>query len=167
MSRTFLIHLAGLAALTAGALRIGTAFTGRILIGDPAELVYLVIDLGLLVGVLGAYLSRLRDLGRLGFAGFAIALPGAASIVGPDGRMFGIELYAVGGAVMILGLALLAITQLRARIGRLGSSLGWLASLAAMAATPLWSVAFIVLGVTFGLAFVALGLELQHETKTA
>ena len=116
--------------------------------------------------MLGAYLSRPQDLRRLGFAGFAIALPGAASIVGPDGRMFGRELSAAGGAVMIVGLAMLAVAQLRAGIGRRGSSIGWLASLAALAVASLAPMAFMVLGVIFGLAFLALGLELLSEKKT-
>ena len=73
MSRTTLIRLAALAALIAGALRIGATFTGGALVGGTAEMVYLFIDLGLVLGVLGAYLSRPQDLRRLGFAGFAIA----------------------------------------------------------------------------------------------
>ena len=80
--------------------------------------------------------------------------------------MFGRELSAAGGAVMIVGLAMLAVAQLRAGIGRRGSSIGWLASLAALAVASLAPMAFMVLGVIFGLAFLALGLELLSEKKT-
>lgn len=165
MSRRFLLRVAAIAAMIAGTLRVGTTFTSGVLAGDPAELVYLVIDLGLLAGLLAAYLSRSQDLRRLGFAGFAIALPGAAIIVGPDGEMFSVALYQAGGALMVLGLALLAVAQLRAGLARLVSSLGWLASLVSMTAAAMIPNAFIVLGVTFGLSFVAIGRELLREAN--
>jgi hypothetical protein len=152
--------------MMSAAVRIGTTFTSGLLYGDPGELVYLVIDLGLLLGVLAAYLTRSRQLGGLGFTGFAIALPCAASIVGPDGELFSVEMYQVGGAAMVLRLAMLAVAQLRYGLRRLGSTAGWLASLLAMAASAVSAdVAFMVLGVTFGLGFVTVGLEVLREAK--
>jgi hypothetical protein len=165
LSSVFLVRLAAVAAIVAGALRVGTSFAPDSFANDAAELLYVVIDLGLLSGILASYLTRIEVLGGLGFAGFAVALPGAAGMVGPDGEMFGIGLYQVGGGLMTLGLALLGVASLRARVGRRASSVGWLLSLGAAAASGTGDAAFTALGVVFGLAFVALGRELLREVE--
>ena len=80
--------------------------------------------------------------------------------------MFGIELHAADGAVMIVGLANAGGGPAARQHWPARFAIGWLASLAVLAATPLAPMAFMVLGVIFGLAFLALGLELLSETKT-
>ena len=152
-------------AILAGALRIISTFAGARLVGDYAEVLYLLIDVGLLGSVLAAYLSCSVALGTLGFVGFGFALVGAASIVGPDGAMFGAPIYQVGGGSMVVGLALVAAAQLRARINRVGSSLCWLMALVAAGFSTTVPVSFMILGVVFGLGFMALGLELLREAK--
>src|SRR5262249_52336470 len=109
-------------------------------------------------------------IGVLGFVGFAIAFPAAASLVGPDGTLYGVNLYQLGGGLLTLGLAMLGIAQLRAAIGRRLSSIAWIvAFLGALATTlpGLQGPAFIVTGVAFGFAFIAAGIELwQMPART-
>ena len=167
MSTRSLLRLSAYAALIAGVLRIVAAFLSPASLGTAAEFLYLVIDLALLAALPGIYLGRHEALGRSGFVGFAIALPALAAIVGPDGQLGGIDVYRVGGGLLILGLAVLAIAQLRARIGRTWSSMGWLAAFAATIVTALlpgrtWP--FALLGLLFGAAFIAAGIELLRES---
>ena len=86
MQAPTLIRLSAAAAIVAGTLRIGSAFLGARLGTTAAELLYLVIDTGFVLAILGAYLSRHVQLGIAGFVGFLLALCAAASIVGPDGE---------------------------------------------------------------------------------
>jgi hypothetical protein len=63
---------------------------------------------------------------------------------------------------------LIAIMQLRLRIGRTWSSVGWLGVLAMMVVSvllPAQSWPFAVLGILFGAAFVAAGIELLRENS--
>jgi hypothetical protein len=86
-----------------------------------------------------------------------------ASIVGPDGTLYGVNLYQVGGGLLALGLAILGVAQLRADIGRRASSIAWIVAFVGALATTvpgLRGPAFIVTGVAFGFAFVAGGVEL-------
>jgi hypothetical protein len=166
MSSSTLLRCAALAAILAGALRIVSSFISAG--GDDAELLYLVIDLGFLFGLTGIYLSAHQRIGILGFAGFAIAFPAAASIVGPDGVLYGVSLYQVGGGLLVLGLAILGVAQLRARIGRRTSSIAWIVAFVAAIATVIPGVAaaaFAVTGVAFGAAFIAAGVELWNATS--
>jgi len=161
MSTLSLLRCASLAAIVAGVLRILSSFLGST--GDDIELLYLVIDLGLLVGLTGIYLSAHERTGILGFVGFAIAFPAAALIVGPDGVLYGVNLYQLGAGLLVLGLAILGAAQLRARIGRTMSSLAWIVAFVAALATTIAGIrgpALVVTGVAFGFAFIAAGIEL-------
>jgi len=167
MQAPTLIRLSAAAAIVAGTLRIGSAFLGARLGTTAAELLYLVIDTGFVLAILGAYLSRHVQLGIAGFVGFLLALCAAASIVGPDGELAGVQMYRVGGGVLVLGLGILGAAQLRLGAQRLGSSIGWLAALvatiAAAASEAPWI--FTLVGVLFGLAFIASGRELLSEAR--
>jgi len=157
-----LLRCASIAAIIAGALRIVSSFLGN-LTGDGIELLYLIIDLGFLFGLTGIYLSAHERIGVPGFVGFAIAFPAAAAIVGPDGPLYGLNMYQVGGGLLTFGLAILGIAQLRAHIGRRTSSIAWIVAFAGAIATRipgLSAAAFVVTGVAFGFAFVAAGIEL-------
>jgi hypothetical protein len=115
-------RLAGVAAVIAGVLRVAAAFTGGVVTGEAAEVLYAVIDIAAVFGILGFYLRHRSRLGGLGIFGFAVALVGAASIVGPDGVMYGVELYMAGSAVLLLGLAILGGSMLRGRLPQRGGA---------------------------------------------
>jgi hypothetical protein len=69
------------------------------LTGEQAELVYLLLDLLAVFALIGIYLRYRQRLGFIGLAASAVALSGAASIVGPDGMLFGASLYMVGSVL--------------------------------------------------------------------
>jgi hypothetical protein len=168
MQATTLIRFSAAAAIVAGVLRVGSSFLGARLGTTAAELLYLVIDIGFVLAIPGAYLSRHAQLGIAGFVGFLLALCGAASIVGPDGELAGVQMYLLGGGVLVLGLGTLGAAQLRLGALRLGSSIGWLAALVAMIAAAASQAPWLLTlaGVLFGLAFIASGRELLSETRT-
>ena len=167
MQTRTLLRFSAAAALAAGTLRIVTTLVGPHG-GDASELLYLSVDLCLVFAIPGIYLSRHAQLGLAGFVGFLLALAGAASLVGPDGTLFGIDMYRLGGLVLMLGLGLLAYAQLSAAVQRTGSSIccvvAIVATLGAVSSTASgWSLA---VGLCFGSAFVAFGLELLREART-
>ena len=165
---TTLIRFSAAAAIVAGVLRVGSSFLGARLGTTAAELLYLVIDTGFVLAIPGAYLSRHERLGIAGFVGFLLALCGAASIVGPDGELAGMQMYQLGGGVLVLGLGILGAAQLRLGAQRLGSSIGWLAALVATIAAAAGQAPWLytLVGVLFGLSFIASGRELLSETRT-
>jgi hypothetical protein len=167
MQAATLIRCSAAAAIFAGALRIGSSFLAARLGTTAAELLYLVIDTGFVLAIPGAYLSRHGRLGIAGFVGFLLALCGAASIVGPDGELAGIQMYRLGGGILVLGLGILGGAQLRLGAERLGSSIGWLAALVATIAAAATQAPWLVtlVGVLFGLAFIASGRELLSESR--
>ena len=58
MQATTLIRFSAAAAIVAGVLRVGSSFLGPRLGATAAELLYLVIDIGFVLAIPGAYLSR-------------------------------------------------------------------------------------------------------------
>lgn len=167
MHPTTLFRLAAACAIAAGALRVIAAFAGPRLDPGAAEVLYLLIDLGFVFALPGLYLSRCEQLGPLGFGGFVASLGSAAFIAGPDSAFSGVDMYMVGGGVLLAGLAILAAAQLRAGAQRIASSAGWLTALAAALLAALTSAAwlFTVTGVLLGLAFIAAGVELLRERQ--
>ena len=167
MQTATLIRSSAAAAIVAGALRVGSSFLGARLGTTAAELLYLVIDTGFVLAIPGAYLSRHGQLGIAGFVGFLLAQCGAASIVGPDGEIAGVQMYRLGGGVLVFGLGILGAAQLRLGVKRVGSSIGGLAALVATIAAAASQVPwlFTLGGVLFGLAFIASGRELLSETR--
>ena len=167
MQAATLIRFSAAAAIVAGALRVVSSFLGARLGTTAAELLYLVIDTGFVLAIPGAYLSRHERLGITGFVGFLLALCGAASIVGPDGELAGIQMYQLGGGVLVVGLGILGAAQLRLGAQRRGSSIGWLAALVATIAAAAGQAPWLytLVGVLFGLSFIASGRELLSETR--
>ncbi|MDB5676288.1 MAG: hypothetical protein JWM65_3270 [Sphingomonas bacterium] len=139
-----------------GGLRVIAAFIPYAPDSGWLELLYGVIDIGLLFGLLAAYLFAAEAVGVVGLGGFVVALTGLASIVGPDSHAFGIDFYLLGSAAFILGLSVLAIQLVRHLILAAAAWL-WLVAVAAgavFAATGSAPV-LIVSGVALGLGYIA------------
>ena len=109
-----LLRVLGVAAMLGGSLRIASAFVRWRPGSATLELFYLLIDLLLLFGLMGAYLAHRSRLGIFGFVGFVVAEAGIASIVGPDATVFGIDTYATGVVVIMTGLTMLSVQMLAA-----------------------------------------------------
>jgi hypothetical protein len=139
-----------------GGLRIVSAFIPYVPDAPWLELLYGAIDIGLLFGLLAAWLFTAEMVGTVGLCGFVVALAGLASIVGPDSHAFGIDFYLLGSGVFMLGLTVLAIQFVR--YGALAWA-GWLwlvaAASGAVFALAAAAPALIASGVALGLGFVA------------
>ena len=161
MKDAHLLRILGTAAILGGALRIGSAFIPWTPDSAPLEVLYDVIDVLLLFGLMGVYFATRGAIGILGFAAFAIAETGIASIVGPDTTAFGIDTYQSGVLVITAGLTLFAIQLLLTRALPWWASVWWIASTAVGVGATAGGNAglgFFAGGVLFGLGFIASGV---------
>ena len=165
MNDASLSRVLGVAAIVGGLLRAGSSFIPAALWGtDPwVELLALAIDVALLFGLMGVFFAARARLGWAGFAAFALAETGIASIIGPDTAAFGIDTYLAGVHAISIGLALLGIVMLLKRAGAPAAAVCWIASLAIGAgggAVGQGELGFLLGGLLFALGFVAAGIEL-------
>lgn len=160
-----LSRVLGVAAIVGGALRAGSSFIPAALWGtDPrVELLALATDVALLFGLMGVYFAARERLGWVGFAAFALAATGIASIIGPDTVAFGVDTYLAGVHAISVGLALLGLVMLVRRAGTAAAAICWVLSLAVGAgggAVGQAELGFLLGGLLFALGFVAAGIEL-------
>lgn len=164
-----LYKLSGLAAILGGALRI---FSALPLLSDPITLqwLYAAIDVLLVFGLIGIYLSRAATLGFLGLASFAVAMAGFSFIGGPDADPFGFSTYEQGAAVVAIAMAGFAIAWVRAKERPWAPALCWFGSIVAVGVfnvlpAPMPSYGFTAAGMLFGAGFVLAGLPLLSGRK--
>jgi len=143
-------------AMTGGALRVVTTFIPWRAGNAGLEIVYAATDLGMLFALIAVGLAAARPLGRVGFACWAVALAGLASIVGPDPVAFGIDFYQLGAGVFVLALGAMAVVLLAQRTLRAASGL-WAASAVLALASAASPLAFAAAGLVLGLGFIAAG----------
>ena len=164
MKTTNVLRLAGVAAALGGALRVAASFIPPEPDSAALELLYFIIDVSLLFGLIGVYAAECERLGWLGLIGFAIALTGLASIVGPDSDVVGINIYATATAVIGIGLAVMSVAMLLfGGLPRWIPAL-WIGSLLAGIAASVLPVrpqaSFLVAGILFALGFLGAGVVL-------
>ncbi len=167
MSEHMLFRVLGGAAVLGGALRIASAFVPWEQNLAWLEAFYFVIDVALLFGLMGVYFAQHARLGIAGFAAFALAETGIASIVGPDGMAFGLDVYQLGVFAISIGLAVLGIVMLMVRAGSAIAAACWIGALlvglgGTLASMP--EAGFVAGGVLFGLGFVVAGAALVRAT---
>lgn len=163
MSDDWLYRLAGAAAMMGGALRVATAFVSWNASSAQFEVLAITIDLLCLFGLLGIYLASRAQVGAVGLLAFIVAASGIASIVGPDSKVFGIDTYQAGVAVIAFGLMVFGAMLLRARFLFRLAGCCWIFSIVAGVAgvlAGLGSEGFLVGGVLFGAGFIFGGLGL-------
>lgn len=169
-----LLRLAALAAIAGGVMRVVSAFTPYVPGSAALEGLYAAIDLLLLFGTIGIYVAEAPRLRPAGLIGFMLTIAGLASIVGPDGEAFGLNVYQIGVGVIAIGLLVLSVQFLRAGTQRLAAAF-WLISVAfgvAGEAVLGPEQAFAAAGLAFGLGYVGAGwalwqAPLQHRAKAA
>lgn len=163
MNAQQLFTLSGAAAIAGGLLRIFVAFP---LVTDPVTLewLYTSIDVLLLFGLMGIYLSRAERLGFLGFAGFAVAVAALSFIGGPDADPFGFSTYEQGATSLAIAMVGLSIAWLQRGERPIWAPLCWIGSVVAVgvfALIPgLASYGVMAAGVLFGLGFALAGIDL-------
>ena len=168
MTSTSLIRLGGAAAILAGLLRAATSFIPYSNSKPSAELelLYLVIDTLILLGILGIYAHQHARVGVLGFVGFLLALSGTAIIVGPDGAIGSVDMYVVGSMLITFGLTLFSLATLRAQSLPRAAPLLWIISTVIGVGGFLIkgpSALFVIAGLAFGLAFIIAGSRIWSE----
>jgi hypothetical protein len=160
------MHWSGLAAILAGGLRSMTAFIPYAST-VPLELLYVVIDIGILFGIIGLYSFQHQETGLWGFWGFVIAMIGISSIVGPETEFAGFNLYLVGTVIFSAGLILLAIGSWFAHKLPRWIPVCWVLSIAVGSLGYLdqhLSPLLILSGVLFGIAFSGAGCKIWSAT---
>jgi hypothetical protein len=150
--------------LAGGALRVGTAFIPWQAGNAWLELVYAATDLAMLFATIAVGLAASRALGRIGFACWAVAVAGLASIVGPDPVAFGIDFYRLGAGIFVLALGAMAAVLLVRRTLRTASGL-WLASALLALASIASPLAFAAAGLILGLGFIAAGWAILRSSE--
>jgi hypothetical protein len=162
MSRAALIRAGGIAAIVGGILRVVASFAPRVGSDIEQQLLYLLVDIFLLLGLLGFYELRHQDAGRAGAWGFLLALIGLV-VVRSSRVIPGFDLYPVGALAFAGGLIALAGSAWRMKM-----LAGWVPT-AFVVSTLLGFVGtvghkagglFVLSGVLFGAAFAGLGREL-------
>lgn len=154
--------------MAGGALRIVTTFIPFHAGSGGLEAVYAATDLGMLFALIAVGLAAGDALGRIGFACWAVALAGLASIVGPDPVAFGIDFYRLGAGIFVLALGAMAVALL-VRQTMLPAAGLWVASavLALVGGATGTMLAFATAGLVLGLGFLAAGWAMLSSARRA
>lgn len=156
----------GLAALFAGIARAALALNIFAIPNHWLPGLYTAIDIGLLLGLVGAYLQAqgLRH-NKLYHWGFVVSLGGIAFIAGPEASFYGHSAYQLGTTVIGIGLLLWALPQLRGQ-GQTAAAYLLLASVACGIAAMFLNIDSELnsaSGLLFGLGFVLIGVQLLRR----
>lgn len=167
MSRAALIRAGGMAAIVGGVLRAAASFAPGVGSDVEQQVLYLVVDIFLLLGLLGFYELRHQDVGRTGALGFLLSLFGLV-VVRSSRSVPGLDLYPVGALALVGGLialcgrawrmktlavwipAAFVVSTLVGLVGTVSDHSGWL---------------LVLSGVLFGAAFAGLGREVQSAAR--
>ena len=161
MSRATLIRAGGTAAIAGGVLRAAASFVPNLGSDAERQVLYLVIDVCLLLGLLGFYELRHREIGRTGAVGFVLALVGLM-LVRSSRAVPGLDLYPAGALAMAAGVIVMSGRAWRLKMLAPWVPGAFIAStlvgiLGTFADTTGWL--FAASGVLFGAAFAGLGCD--------
>jgi hypothetical protein len=152
-----LVRCGGVAAILAGVLRAAASFAW----GSEVErqVLYLIVDLLLLLGVSAAYAQNHEALGRLGAAGFRATVAGIF-LVRSSRAIPGLDLYPAGAISVSIGWVLLSLDWRRTANGPalvpVLFALSFVTGLAGQI-VPGAAGLFVTSGVIFGAAMVGVG----------
>ncbi len=154
------------AGVVGGGLRIIAAFIPYAPDQAWLEGLYAAIDIGMLFGLVAAWLLAADAVGMVGLGGFAVALIGLASIIGPDSPAFGIDFYLLGSGIFMLGLTGLSIQLVRRRVLVAAGGL-WLGAAGAGVIFALSSAdaALVASGVLLGLGYLVAGRAVSAANR--
>ena len=162
MEQVTLFRLSGAASIIAGAVRILNTFTTHLPSTRTLDLLYLLTDILLLLGLIGWYVSRASKLGASGAIGFVISIAGIL-IIRSAGLFPGYG-YLTGAMALLAGLVVMnAPTLLRWNDAILPPIL-WLLSL--VCAVSSFALAFlgIISATLFGAGFICAGFHLLRRS---
>ncbi len=167
MSKANLVSLGGIAAVLAGILRGIASFIPTTTPDVALQLLYILTDIFILLGIFALYGVQYKEIGKLGFLGFLIAVIGIL-VIRSSRAITGVNLYSAGSLIFSLGLIILG-TRL------------WLAQVLPIWVVGLWSLSvlvgiigyfvpsldllFVVAGLLFAIGIAAAGIKLQSVAK--
>ena len=167
MSKASLVSLGGIAAVLAGILRGIASFIPASTPGVALQLLYILTDIFILLGIFALYGVRYKETGKLGFLGFLIAIVGIL-VIRSSKAIAGVDLYPAGSLIFSLGLIILGIRLWLANV--LPSWVVGLWSLSVFVGiivyfVPSFDLLFVVAGLMFAIGFAAAGIKLQSVAK--
>lgn len=160
MTRPFLVA-AGAAAMLGGALRIVAMLTTHAFTAQTLSCFYYAIDVLLMLGLTGWYVSRAGKLGASGLIGFVVST--AAILMIRSTNLFGTQTYVLGSALLLGGLGIMNLPTLLRRDGSIVAPALWVASLASGIVAAAFASLTALAALLFGLGFVTAGVELIRE----
>lgn len=164
MSSATLIRYGGLAAIFAGVLRASASFIPYSQPTTALELLYVVIDVLIVLGLIGVYGYQREKTGWWDRLGLLLTLIGIAIIRGRA------EWYAVGAPMVSFGFSLLAIGSWKTgRLPRVVSALWLLSTVVGVGGYVVKApdVTFVIAGVAFGLGLIMAGISIWSAPASA
>ncbi|MCU0259905.1 MAG: hypothetical protein MUE78_02700 [Ilumatobacteraceae bacterium] len=152
-----LVRVGAICSMVAGTLRLATSFVDPDADGAVISATYDVIDIGLMVAVITAFVAIPESRTRLGTVGFAIGAIGCGLLIGPEPAEGSIDHYALGAAAVTIGFAALAVAWKHSAIVTASTRRAFLATLAVGAVSGLHHAAFVTAGLAFALGLLGLG----------
>lgn len=157
-----LLRLCGAAAIAGGGLRVADIFLAATGAVRAQQIAYFVTDLLLMLGLCGVYFPRRKNLGVVGFLGFAASIAGLLIVRTSGLYGLGSNSYLIGATVTLIGVVAMGTVMLvRKAFPILGPAL-WIASffvglLGLLSAKLTWAVP--LAGMIFGVAFIVAGMN--------
>jgi hypothetical protein len=149
-----------------GLLRVIASFLDYNSAAEAIEVLYITTDLCLILGLIGFYSVYRQNLFWLGHLGFSIAICSIAFIAGPEAKIFGTSAYQLGSPIIGIGLLLLSINLISAKLCGLVAPFSLIASvIIGLISTLLGNdFLFIVTGLLFGAGFTGLGIHVWQSS---
>jgi hypothetical protein len=169
MSKASLVSLGRIAAVLAGILRVIASSIPATTPDVALQLLYILTDIFILLGIFVLYGVRYKETGKLGFLGFLIAVVGIL-VIRSGKAIQGVDLYPAGSLIFSLGLIILGIRLWLVRV--LPSWVVVLWSLSVIVGiiayfVPSLDLLFVAAGLMFAIGFAAAGIKLQSAAKIA
>lgn len=164
MESRSVLRLAGVAAIAGAAVDILAPLAIYPRLVEPwPHLVYVIIDLLLLFGMLGARALTARTTGPLALAGFVLAVFGVMLVRTSSAEIFGEASYLIASSIWSVGMVVWGLDLLRVK-GQLRTAAGlWIAALAiglvGLALKDHGPIAHLA-KLSFIVGFVAVGVDL-------
>ena len=161
------IRLCAIAAILAGLLRATASFIPETTAN--VYVLYFLIDLFLLTGVIGLYLSSMTGGKMVGRLGFVLMCSALLVLIARDVGVVTPDAYALAAALFSLGLDLFAIQALRTRKIAVWIPVSWILSTIGGPVgffVPTLHFLFVISGLLFGIAFMGAGVVMWRLVKS-